>query len=113
MDGLAAVDSLASKLEKFRVDAVTAPVPSKLLRGDDDAAVDELQSRPPFVIGLADMAREVLRCLCVCALCITSTANLTVTSGVIFSGKYCFTHSYIHAPSEALHCVTLLPSSSR
>lgn len=75
MDRIAAVDNLASELEQLSVDnqhddgTSTSAVSSKSLRGDDAAVVEDgLQSGQPFVMGLADMAGEVLRCACVCIL---------------------------------------------
>lgn len=63
MDKLAAVENLASELEQLSVEdkddeATAAAVVASLVRGDD--AANKLQSES-FVMGLADMAGEVLR----------------------------------------------------
>lgn len=73
MDELGVVDSIASEFKHLSVesreDATAAVVASNPLRGDDAAsATGELQSGPAFVMGLADMAGEVLRCAYMCGI---------------------------------------------
>lgn len=61
MDGVNYVDSVTSKLEDLLVEGNEADgSSSSAMRGDDDY-VPHPQPSQPFVVGLVDMAGEVLR----------------------------------------------------